>query len=120
MIILFTDMFQTGDKEALFNALQHLKHNKHRVVVFHVIDKKTEVNFNFDNSPKKFIDLETGEQINIFADTIKEVYEEKVNEYFKTLSMTCAQNKIKYVPVAVEDSFEKILTTYLVEKQMFG
>lgn len=120
MIILFTDMFQSENHEKLFNALQHLKHNKHKVVVFHVIDKKTEVNFNFDNAPKKFIDLETGEEINVFAENIKEVYENKVNDYFKKLAMTCAQNKIKYVPVAVEDSFEKILTTYLVEKQMFG
>ena len=120
MIILFTDLFQTGNSEALFNALQHLKHNKHKVVVFHVIDKKTEINFDFDNAPKKFIDLETGEEINIFADTIKEAYEVKVNDYFKKLAMTCAQNKIKYVPVAVEESFDKILTTYLVEKQMFG
>lgn len=124
MIVLFTDMFHPdasgGKNEALFNALQHLKHNKHKVVVFHVIDKKTEINFNFDNAPRKFIDVETGEEINIFADTIKEAYEDKVKDYFKTLAMTCAQNKIRYVPVAVEDSFETILTTYLVEKQMFG
>ncbi len=121
MIILFTDMFQnTADKEKLFNALQHLKHNKHKVVIFHVYDKKTEINFDFDNAPRKFIDLETGEQINIFADNIKESYEELVNLYFKDIAMTCAQNKIKYVPVAVEENFEKILTTYLVEKQMFG
>jgi uncharacterized protein (DUF58 family) len=120
MIVLFTDMFQNGNQELLFNALQHLKHNKHKVVVFHVIDKKTEVNFNFDNAPRKFIDVETGEEINIFADNIKEEYEKKVNDYFKTLALTCAQNKIKFVPVAVDESFEKILTTYLVEKQMFG
>ena len=120
MIILFTDMFQLGKQEALFNALQHLKHNKHKVVVFHVIDKKTEINFNFDNAPRKFIDIETGEEINIFADNVKIEYEKKVNDYFKTLALTCAQNKIKYVPVAVDESFEKILTTYLVEKQMFG
>jgi hypothetical protein len=88
--------------------------------VFHVIDKKTEANFNFDNAPRKFIDLETGEEINVFADSVKEAYEEKINEYFKSIELTCAQNKIKYVPVAVEENFEKILTTYLVEKQMFG
>jgi uncharacterized protein (DUF58 family) len=120
MIILFTDMFQLGKQEALFNALQHLKHNKHKVVVFHVIDKKTEINFNFDNAPRKFIDVETGEEINIFADNVKAEYEKRVNEYFKTLALNCTQNKIKYVPVAVDESFEKILTTYLVEKQMFG
>jgi hypothetical protein len=40
MIILFTDMFQSdSDDNALFSALQHLRHNKHKVVLFHVVDK---------------------------------------------------------------------------------
>ncbi len=124
MIVLFTDMFQPDSSDAsnekLFTALQHLKHNKHKVVLFHVIDKKTEINFNFDNTPRKFIDLESGEEINIFADNVKVEYEKRVESYFKRISLTCAQNKIKYVPVAVDESFEKILTTYLVEKQNFG
>lgn len=120
MIVLFTDMFLDGNQEQLFNALQHLKHNKHKVVVFHVIDEKTELNFNFDNTPRKFIDVESGEIINLYAENIKEEYEKNVSEYFKKLSLTCAQNKIKYVPVNVGANFEKILTTYLVEKQNFG
>ena len=120
MIILFTDMFQTGNEEALFTALQHLKHNKHKIVLFHVIDEKTELNFDFDAAPRKFIDLESGEEINIFADNIKEAYENQVSNYFKNVAITCAQNKIKYVPVSVGANFEKILTTYLVEKQSFG
>jgi uncharacterized protein (DUF58 family) len=120
MIILYTDMFQTGNEEALFTALQHLKHNKHKIVLFHVIDEKTELNFDFDAAPRKFIDLESGEEINIFADNIKEAYENQVSNYFKKVAITCAQNKIKYVPVAVGANFEKILTTYLVEKQSFG
>lgn len=120
MIILFTDMFQSGNEEALFAALQHLKHNKHKVVLFHVIDSKTELNFGFDNTPRKFIDMETGDEVTVFADNIKEEYEKGVNAYFKKLALTCSQNKIKYIPVGVEDSFEKILTTYLVEKQIFG
>ena len=120
MIVLFTDMFQSGDEEALFTALQHLKHNKHKIVLFHVIDQKTELNFDFDAAPRKFIDLESGEEINIFADNIKETYENQVSDYFKKVAITCAQNKIKYVPVSVGANFEKILTTYLVEKQTFG
>ena len=128
MIILFTDMFQSGpesrspDKreDALFTALQHLKHNKHKVVLFHVVDNKTELNFDFDNAPRKFIDVETGEEIAIFADNVKEEYEKQVKIYFKKLALTCSQNQIKYIPVSVNESFEKVLMTYLVEKQSFG
>ncbi|OYQ38504.1 DUF58 domain-containing protein [Flavobacterium cyanobacteriorum] len=120
MIILFTDMFQPGKDDALFDALQHLKHNKHKVVLFHVIDKKTEFSLDFDNNPRKFIDVETGEEVNLFAENVKEEYEKSVALYFRKVADTCIQYKIRYVPVSVHEDFEKILTTYLVEKQKFG
>ena len=120
MIILFTDMFQSGNEETLFTALQHLKHNKHKVVLFHVIDPKTELNFDFDNAPRKFIDIESGDEVTVFADNVKDEYEKGVKNYFKKLALTCSQNKIKYISVDVADGFDKILTTYLVEKQNFG
>lgn len=120
MIVLFTDMFQPETDEALFNALQHLKHNKHKVVVFHVVDEKRELKFDFDNAPRKFIDVESGEVINLYAENVKQEYETRVATYFKKIAQTCSQNKIKYVSVNVGASFEKILTTYLVEKQKFG
>lgn len=124
MIILFTDMFQSssdisGD-EALFNALQHLKHNKHKVVLFHVVDEKTELNFDFDNAPRKFIDVETGDEVAVFADNVKQGYGKQVESYCKKLALTCAQNRIKYIPVSVGENFEKIMTAYLIEKQNFG
>ena len=120
MIVLFTDMFQPEEDERLFKALQHLKHNKHKVVLFHVIDKKTELNLDYDNTPRKFIDLETGDEVNLFAENIKKDYEKAVNDYFEKVVNTCSLYKIKYVPVSVDENFEKIMTTYLVEKQKFG
>lgn len=120
MIILFTDMFQSGEEEALLNALQHLKHNKHKVVLFHVVDTKTELDFDFDNTPRKFIDVETGEEISVFADNVKQEYEKQAQLYFKKLALSSAQNRIKYIPVNVGENFEKILLTYLAEKQNFG
>jgi uncharacterized protein (DUF58 family) len=124
MIVLFTDMFDSegseNTNEKLFSALQHLKHNKHKVVVFHVIDRKTEFKFDFDNQPRKFIDVETGEQVNLFAENIKQDYEKLVQKHFDKIANTCAMYKIKYVPVSVDEKFEKIMTTYLVEKQRFG
>ena len=73
LIFFFTDMFQTStDDTKLFEALRHLKYNKHEVVLFHVFDKSKELKFDFDNTPKRFIDVETGEFINLYPDTIKD------------------------------------------------
>jgi uncharacterized protein (DUF58 family) len=120
MIFLFTDMFQTEtSEEELFNALRHLKHNKHEVILFHIMDKEKEVNFNFNNQPKRFSDAETGEYINLYADTIKENYKNAVNTYFKDLKLKCAQYKIKYVEADISKDINKILLTYLIERQRF-
>ena len=120
MIILFTDMFQSNNEDDLFIALQHLKHNKHKVVLFHVVDRKTEQSFDFDNAPRKFVDIETGEEIAVFADNVKQQYEKGVESFFKKIALSCAQNQIQYVSVAVGENFEQILLTYLVEKQNFA
>lgn len=81
LIFVFTDMFQAStDDVKLFEALRHLKHNKHEVVLFHVIDKAKELKFDFDNTPKRFIDVETNEFINLYPDTIQEGYESAVND----------------------------------------
>ncbi|WP_242156008.1 DUF58 domain-containing protein [Aestuariivivens sediminis] len=121
MIFLFTDMFQTiEDDTKLFEALRHLKYNKHEVILFHVIDKEKELQFNFDNTPKRFIDVETGEHINLYADTIKDSYHQSVAKYFEALRLKCAQYKIKYVEADINNNFNNILTTYLIERQKFA
>ena len=120
MIFLFTDMFQSdAEAERLFEALQHLKYNKHEVILFHVFDKEKEVEFNFSNRPKRFVDVETGAHVNLYADNIQENYETAIGKYFSDLKMRCGQYRIKYVPVNINGNFSTILTTYLVERQKF-
>lgn len=120
LIFLFTDMFQTQTNEQkLFEALRHLKHNKHEVVLFHVFDSKKELNFNFNNKPKRFIDVETGQYINLYADSVKENYNKMVKEYFKQLKLKCLQYKIKYEQSDVNQGFNDVLTTYMIERQKF-
>lgn len=120
LIFFFTDMFQTStDDEKLFEALRHLKYNKHEVVLFHVFDKEKELKLDFDNTPKRFVDVETNEFINLYPDTIKESYETSVEEYFKSIRLKCGQYQIKYVEADINKSFDKVLTTYMVERQKF-
>ena len=120
LIFLFTDMFQTTTKEeALFEALRHLKYNKHEVVLFHTFDAKTEFEFNFDNRPKKFVDVETGEAINVYAENIQGSYKQLVEAYFKQLKNKCLQYKVDYVPTDINSGFTDILTAYLVHRKNF-
>ena len=120
LIFLFTDMFQTKtDEVKLFEALRHLKYNKHEVILFHVFDKLKELNFNFENKPKRFIDVETGDFINLYSDTVKENYEKAVAKYFKEIRLKCLQYKIKYVEADINEDFNNILTTFLIERQKF-
>ena len=114
LIFVFTDMFQPNkDNAVLFEALKHLKFNKHEVVLFHTYDGKTEFNFNFDNSPKKFIDVETGEEVNINAENVQEKYTQLVGNYFKELKNKCLQYKIDYLPIDINSGYNTVLTSYL-------
>ncbi|MBT8261322.1 MAG: DUF58 domain-containing protein [Bacteroidia bacterium] len=120
LVFLFTDMFQSDmEEQKLFEALQHLKYNKHEVVLFHTFDKEKELKFDFSNRPKRFVDVETGEHVNLYADNIKESYETAVAKYFNELQLKCGQYGIKYVRSDINEGFNKILTTYLVERSKF-
>jgi uncharacterized protein (DUF58 family) len=118
LIFLFTDMLQSNKHEdELFEALRHLKHNKHEVVLFHTFDGKTELNFDFDNAPKKFVDVETGEEVNLFSENIQQHYKTLVDKYFEKIRTKCLQYKIDYVPVDIQVGFDQVLTSYFLSRQ---
>ena len=120
LIFLFTDMLQPEQEaEKLFEALRHLKHNKHELVLFHVYDKTTEYNFKFDNAPKRFVDVESGAAVDVHPEALQQSYEVAIEAYFKDLRRTCGQYKINYVGIDIQEGFDKLLTTFLVERQKF-
>ncbi len=120
LIFLFTDMFQADKKEEeLFEALRHLKYNKHEVVLFHVFDGKYEYDFDYEDVPKKFVDVETGEQINLFAGNLKDQYQQRIKSYFNNLKLKCLQYKIDYVPADINKGYDQILMTYLISRHRF-
>jgi len=120
LIFLFTDMFQTQTSdEELFDALRHLKYNKHEVVLFHLLDKEHELHFNFDNTPKRYVDVETGEHLDLYADNIKEAYKEGITNYLEEIKLKCAQYRINYVDIDVKGDFSTLLNTFLTERSKF-
>jgi uncharacterized protein (DUF58 family) len=117
LIVLFSDMFdENSETEALFGALQHLKHNKHEVLLFHVADRSKELDFEFENRPYKFIDLESGEEIRLQPSEIKETYTKQVQEFTHDLKMRCAQFKIDFVEADINQGYAQVLLPYLLKR----
>ena len=121
MIIIFSDMFeQTTNTEELFSALQHLKHNKHEVVLFHVVDKSKEVDFEFTNRPYLFIDMETGEKVRLQPNQVKSNYVAQMKSFMEQLQFKCLQYKIDFVEADIHQGFRNILQSYLVKRARMG
>jgi uncharacterized protein (DUF58 family) len=118
LIVIFSDMFDSDeDRGQLFAALQHLKYAKHEVVLFHVVDKKYELDFEFQNRPYLFVDMESGEEVRLQSNELKEMYQEKLNKEKDDLKMKCLQYKIDYVEADIRKGFHPILETYLVKRK---
>lgn len=117
LVVIFSDMFDDTEREQdLFDALQHLKHAKHEVVLFHTVDKRREIDFEFDNRPYEFIDMESGERVKLQPGQVREYYVEQVAAYQERLRLKCLQFKIDYVEADINAGFRPILQQYLVKR----
>ena len=102
LVVIFSDMFDSAENaDNLFKALQHLKHNKHEVIVFHVMDNQTELFFEFEDRPMEFIDLESGERLKLNPGDVKENYKTEADRFHKALKMRCNQYKIDFIEADV-------------------
>lgn len=117
LVIIFSDMFDGNDSnEDLFAALQHLKYAKHEVILFHVTDKKHELDFEYENRPYLFVDMESGEEIKLQHHQVKELYVDKVTKYKDELKMKCLQYKIEFIEADINEGFVPILQNYMVKR----
>ena len=120
MIVIFSDMLEnnmSSEKlQSLFAAIQHLKYNKHEVVIFNVHDKQKEIDFNFDNRPHHFIDMESGEEVKVHPNKIRESYHTSLAQYRKELELKCAQYHIDMVDANIHDGYNNILRSYLIKR----
>lgn len=117
LIIIFSDFFSNESLEQITDAFLHLKHNKHEVLLFNVIDKEHESELNFPNKPTTFIDLETGEKVKLHPKEVKKSYQKEVKAFSDELKMKCTQFKIDYVEADIKEGVEFVLQQYLIKRQ---
>ncbi|MBK6546153.1 MAG: DUF58 domain-containing protein [Saprospiraceae bacterium] len=118
LVIVFSDMFDQSSKlDEIFAALQHLKYNKHEVILFHTIDKKLEIEFDFENRPYQFVDMESGQQIKVQAHQIRQQYIHKISEYHEEIKSKCLQYRIDYHEADINAGYDYILQSFFVKRK---
>jgi uncharacterized protein (DUF58 family) len=122
LIIIFTDLIGSvlDKKEELFNAMKHLKHNKHEILLFHMADRKTEIDFIFDEKPYLYEDIETGEKIKLNPSQIQAAYRKEVKMFLDEIKWKCGQFHIDFVSADIHQDFKQVLLPFLSKrKNMF-
>lgn len=118
MVIIFSDMLESNrNTEELLLALQHLRHNKHEVILFHTYHKKLEFDFALENRLYRFVDMESGEELKIHSNQIRDYYKAAIGDYFQELKIKCGQYQIDMIPADITKGFDQILLPYVLKRQ---
>jgi uncharacterized protein (DUF58 family) len=106
LVVIFSDMFDSQEQaDELFKS-----------IVFHIMDNDTELQFNFEERPMEFIDLETGDKLKLNPHDVKDFYQEEAKRFHNALKMRCNQYKIDFIEADVKTDFNVILQTYLIKR----
>jgi hypothetical protein len=118
LVIIFSDMMDDQDRaDDMFAALQHFKHYKHEVILFHMVDKKLEEELDIDDRPYRFVDMESNEVIRLNPVEVREQYRSAFSKSRKELKVRCGRYGIDYVEADINKGFEGILLPYLFKRE---
>ncbi len=118
LVIIFTDLFENVQKqEELISALKHLRHKKHEVILFHLLEKRSERELDFPDNRFVFQDLETGGEMDVIPRQIRREYQKKMAKYSKDFRITCNEAHIMYEEVDTQEPFDYALLAFLNKRR---
>lgn len=116
LIILISDLL--GDPEEVANGLVHLRHMKHDIIVFHVLDE-AELELNFEGMTE-FRDAESDLRVRTFPDSVRETYKQKVKAFIETYRRVCGEGQVDYWQLNTTTPLDRALLAYLAHRKMGG
>jgi uncharacterized protein (DUF58 family) len=121
LVVIITDLFENVDEhDEIISALKHLRHRKHEVLLFNVLEKKSERDLDFPDQRFVFEDMEMDEEVEVLPAQVREDYRKKVAEYTKKFRMACSEFEIDFEEMDTQGSFDKSLLAYLTKRKRLG
>ena len=117
LVVIFTDaLVKPDDNDPLMDALRHLRHCKHEVILFHILHHSHEIDFDYTNRPTEFIDLESGRRLKVQPAEVAEKYREAMVRQADLIKQHAIQYRIDYQPVDIAQGFEQVMLPYLLKR----
>jgi uncharacterized protein (DUF58 family) len=113
LVIVISDLLD--EPSNVISALKHLRHQKHEVIVFHLLDN-AELTFPYKGSVV-FRDMETGQTLSTQADSLKAAYLENLNQFIQNYRRGCGASQIDYVQMDTTTPFDHALSAYLSRRK---
>ncbi|HQV52050.1 MAG: DUF58 domain-containing protein [Flavobacteriales bacterium] len=117
LVVILSDMLDGQDREEeVFDALQHLRFNKHDIILFHVVDRKHELELDLQDRPYTFVDVETKEEVKAHPSEVRDAYKAAMKERWHQLKLKCGQYRIDLVEADINKGFEPLLLEFLTKR----
>ncbi|MDP6114231.1 MAG: DUF58 domain-containing protein [Planctomycetota bacterium] len=112
LLVVISDLFT--EPEEILRGLQHLRHKRHEVILFHVLDD-AEKDFPFDGLTR-FEGMEGNPDVFAEPRSLREAYLEELNAFISRVRRGCRESHIDYVPLTTSTPLDVALSTYLAAR----
>jgi uncharacterized protein (DUF58 family) len=109
LVVIISDFLD--NQSEVMNALKHFRYNKNEVIIFQILDP-VELSF-LEGNPLTIVDMETREEMYSQPFAVQKSYKEAMKEFIGTYKSECRKNRIDYVLLTTETSFDTSLLKYL-------
>jgi uncharacterized protein (DUF58 family) len=112
MIIVISDLLTDPDR--LLNGLKHLRHRRHEVIVFHVLDEH-ELTFPF-RELTLFKGMEGYPHLFTEPRALRDQYLRELNAFLDRIRRECLETQIDYQRLSTADPLDVALSSYLATR----
>jgi uncharacterized protein (DUF58 family) len=113
IVVVISDLHDEPDQ--VMTGLRNLAFRGNDVIVFHVLDP-AELRFDFDKNAQ-FVDLETGEEMHVIPDFLRQEYLKLMRDQIAWFEMECRKDKIDYCLIDTSQPLDQSLYTYLARRE---
>jgi len=116
LVIVISDLID--DVDAIASGLGHFRHDRHEVIVFHVVDD-AELTFPYDRLTR-FKDMEGAGRVVANPKSLRGRYLARINTWLDGVKTACFERGVSYNLANTKEPYDQFLAAYLEKRARLG